>query len=382
MKKLSLLIAVWGLFVLGSCSSSDEPKEISPTSTEFTSGELAKLIEIVDEPCLLSYAEKDGTIESQYIKLKVKLRLTKESPDLQKVDPRDIDFTSLLSVAIVNLVDENDTKVQDLSVKSEDLLKLKKLLQRKVGDEETITFEGEFHNSKEAPKWFEQTKAFIPYMTGDIAVQNGEQEVEQDDQLSLKLIGVLGGADDAILTYNDIVDDGEVKFTVNGVKNMRKVKMGSYDKITNTLILKEYFTNGNYVGDFKGIWKDGIYQGVFTNTKGGSVNFKLQGTGSDEFYGVRDSSIDNDDPTMEEGGSEDWDELLTSYEKYVDKYISYVKKAAKGDMTALAEYPSLMEKAQEFSEKMQNAQSNMSASQWSRYMKITTKMTKAAQEMQ
>lgn len=96
-----------------------------------------------------------------------------------------------------------------------------------------------------------------------------------------------------------------------------------------------------------------------------------------------DAFVDTDDNSViSSSDSEDWDELLTSYEKYVDKYISYVKKAAKGDMTALAEYPSLMEKAQEFSEKMQNAQSNMSASQWSRYMKITTKMTKAAQEMQ
>lgn len=84
----------------------------------------------------------------------------------------------------------------------------------------------------------------------------------------------------------------------------------------------------------------------------------------------------------ESSGSEDWDELLSSYEKYVDKYISYVKKAAKGDMTALAEYPSLMEKAQEFSDKLQRAQGDMSASQWARYNKITTKMMKAAQEMQ
>ena len=71
-----------------------------------------------------------------------------------------------------------------------------------------------------------------------------------------------------------------------------------------------------------------------------------------------------------------------SYENYVDKYISYVKKAAKGDMTALAEYPSLMEKAQEFSDKLQRAQGDMSASQWARYNKISMKMMKAAQEMQ
>jgi len=65
----------------------------------------------------------------------------------------------------------------------------------------------------------------------------------------------------------------------------------------------------------------------------------------------------------------------------VDKYISYLKKASKGDMTALSEYPALMQKAQEFSDKMKNAQSNMSASQWAKYNKITMKMLEAAQEM-
>lgn len=80
--------------------------------------------------------------------------------------------------------------------------------------------------------------------------------------------------------------------------------------------------------------------------------------------------------------SQDWDELLSSYEQYVDKYISYMKKAANGDMSALSEYPALMEKAQEFSDKMSNAQGDMSTAQWARYMKITNKMTSAALEMQ
>ena len=95
-----------------------------------------------------------------------------------------------------------------------------------------------------------------------------------------------------------------------------------------------------------------------------------------------DSSDDDSDTASSSSGSQDWDALLNSYEQYVDKYISYMKKAAKGDMSALSEYPALMEKAQEFSEKMENAQGDMSASQWARYMKITNKMTQAAANMQ
>ena len=50
-------------------------------------------------------------------------------------------------------------------------------------------------------------------------------------------------------------------------------------------------------------------------------------------------------------------------------------------MNALSEYPALLEKAQEFSEKMENAQGDMSASQWAKYNEITQKMLEAAQEM-
>lgn len=99
------------------------------------------------------------------------------------------------------------------------------------------------------------------------------------------------------------------------------------------------------------------------------------------------SSYDDDDDDSDSysssssSGSQDWDALLDSYEQYVDKYISYMKKAAKGDMTALSEYPALMEKAQEFNSELQGAKGDMSASQWARYIKITNKMTKAAQDM-
>ena len=101
-----------------------------------------------------------------------------------------------------------------------------------------------------------------------------------------------------------------------------------------------------------------------------------------------DSSVSSDDSSDDEESissssksSADWDSMLDSYEQYVNKYIALLKKAANGDMTAMAEYAGLMQKAQELSDKMNGAQGDMSASQWARYLKITTKMTTAAQEM-
>lgn len=100
------------------------------------------------------------------------------------------------------------------------------------------------------------------------------------------------------------------------------------------------------------------------------------------YDGIADKKNDSDDDEKaSSSGSEDWDELLESYEEYVDKYISYLKKASEGDMTALSEYHSVMGKAQEFSNKMKNAESDMSAEQWAKYNKITMKMLEAAQQM-
>lgn len=93
---------------------------------------------------------------------------------------------------------------------------------------------------------------------------------------------------------------------------------------------------------------------------------------------MSDSIISSDIVTS---GSSDWDALLDSYEDYVGQYIAMMRKAANGDMSAMSEYPALMEKAQEYGEKLSNAQGTMSASQWSRYMRIHENMLKAAQNM-
>lgn len=92
-------------------------------------------------------------------------------------------------------------------------------------------------------------------------------------------------------------------------------------------------------------------------------------------------SYEDDDDDSDNSSSKDWDSLLDSYDQYVDKYIACVKKASKGDMNALSEYADLMEKAEEFSDQISGAQGDMTSSQWSRYMRITNKMTKAAADM-
>jgi len=117
------------------------------------------------------------------------------------------------------------------------------------------------------------------------------------------------------------------------------------------------------------------------------------GEKTQEIYRSKDSSDEDSSNSTDENDSDDEmvendsdapdvDEMLDSYEEYVDEYISYIKKASNGDMSALEEYPKIMETANEFSEKIEKCQGVMTPSQLSRYNKISMKMLEAAKQMQ
>ena len=101
-------------------------------------------------------------------------------------------------------------------------------------------------------------------------------------------------------------------------------------------------------------------------------------TDSDDSFDSDDTDSNDETANSSSDDSEDWDAVLDSYDSYVTKYIALMKKASKGDASAMAEYSDLMSKAQELGDKLSNAQGSMSASQCSRYMKITQKMASAA----
>jgi uncharacterized protein YdcH (DUF465 family) len=76
-------------------------------------------------------------------------------------------------------------------------------------------------------------------------------------------------------------------------------------------------------------------------------------------------------------GSSDWNSYLDTYERLVNKLISAYKKANNGDMTALAEYTSLMEEYDKLSDQMTRAEKDlgeMSAAQTARLTRLVTKM--------
>ena len=85
--------------------------------------------------------------------------------------------------------------------------------------------------------------------------------------------------------------------------------------------------------------------------------------------------------TLNVKASSDWNKVLDEFEKYVDQYIKTLKKAKSGDVSAMTEYVELAEKAQKLSEKIENAEDEMTAAQTQRYLKILKKMTAAMSDL-
>ena len=92
------------------------------------------------------------------------------------------------------------------------------------------------------------------------------------------------------------------------------------------------------------------------------------------------SSMVNDDYTINTL-QDTYDDLLDSFESYVNKYIATMKKVKSGDQSAMMDLPDLTKKAQELSQKLQKSSGEMSPSQVARYQRISMKMLEAAKEM-
>ena len=238
----------------------------------------------------------------------------------------------------------------------------------KVTDREVVVKMSD--EKKESVDYKVITSSLALEVTKSVATKSGfDFEVEVLDKDHVKIATLPDFDIESISDYdngefNNVLYAGTVRAQM---KRKRKVaKFTPEDQEEWNKILKE----GAYI-----VIKPRNSHEKFVEYKGKSSNTEVIESSSDTNTEDDDESISSSSTS-----SADWDSMLDSYEQYVNKYIALLKKAAEGDMTALAEYPALMEKAQECSKKMENAQGDMSASQWARYMKITKKMAKAAQE--
>lgn len=85
--------------------------------------------------------------------------------------------------------------------------------------------------------------------------------------------------------------------------------------------------------------------------------------------------------TSSSTSSDDWDAILDDYEDYMNKYIKLIKKANEGDASAITEYASIYQKAVSLSEKLANANDDLTTTQYTKFIEIQTKMLQAANEI-
>lgn len=139
------------------------------------------------------------------------------------------------------------------------------------------------------------------------------------------------------------------------------------------LTLNEYDPSGNKSGSFTGKLSNGVYEGQWTSlSESKMMNFKLvEEKNNNENYTSPASST-----TGGGAGSENWNQLLDDYDSYVDSYIKFYKKAQAGDESAIAEYPTFMEKTLAVEKSLQKAKQDKSLTtdQAMRMLKIQTKM--------
>ena len=132
------------------------------------------------------------------------------------------------------------------------------------------------------------------------------------------------------------------------------------------------------------IYENGLPENINSFEVGSEVTDYEPSASSDNYSSssnYSDNEEEEEEDTYSSSNSEDWDAVLKSYESYIDLYIKLMKKAKNGDMSAMTEYVSMMEKATDLAEKMGNAGDDLSATQIAKFVKLQTKLANAAAGM-
>lgn len=79
--------------------------------------------------------------------------------------------------------------------------------------------------------------------------------------------------------------------------------------------------------------------------------------------------------------TDEWDAALDEYEKYVDSYLKFYKKAMAGDANAMTEYADYLQRTQKLTEKFSAVEKELTPKQYSRFMELQTKMVTGLSDM-
>ena len=167
---------------------------------------------------------------------------------------------------------------------------------------------------------------------------------------------------------NEIVTDNGLTISSDDIKSI----LSSSSKSTEDVIVKFAWENLNHMS-----YKEG--KAMFDKVSGVKIKLTISGytATSSSATSSDDDDDDDDEVASSSSSSEDWDKVLDEYEKYVDQYVKLYKKAMNGDMSAMTEYASMLEKAESFSSKLEKAGDDLTAKHVARMNKINAKMLNA-----
>ena len=118
---------------------------------------------------------------------------------------------------------------------------------------------------------------------------------------------------------------------------------------------------------------------------GGSKSSKSENIKNDSISTITESdslSFSTSSEKVTSNKNEDLDVVLKNYETFIDQYIVLLKKAKKGDASAMSDYPAIMKSATDLQTKLGNAGDKLTVSQMTKFAELQNKLVKAASELQ
>ncbi|WP_298347923.1 DUF6591 domain-containing protein [uncultured Dokdonia sp.] len=216
-------------------------------------------------------------------------------------------------------------------------------------------------------------------LTEFISIENGNYEIADGNggKMAVKI--------NALKPYPDDIKKLKITFTAslldaNGMPlsgvNDFKIDYQGEEKIKT--LLKNGI--GQEVISFKGFFGDYKSEKYANKVKSFSVSSSLKQKKVKSKSNQTNKAVTS--PTSTAKASNKWDKTLDTYSEYVDQYVVLMKKANKGDLDALSEYPSMMQKATKLNEQLKDAGNDLTPKQLKRMTAIQTKMTNALYDMQ
>lgn len=126
-------------------------------------------------------------------------------------------------------------------------------------------------------------------------------------------------------------------------------------------------------------YKENGSSGDYSSSNENSSDFDSDG----EFGPMPHGDLVSEDEVSEYSSTDntDFDEWLESYEKYIDRYISFMKKAKNGDASAMSEYGKFLEEANDYMRKLEKVKGNLTPSQLNKLNQLNIKKMEALQNM-